>query len=150
MSGLLPYLGSKTHYFHENSFVFYWLLTYWVSRISFGPLTTCRSFCENSSYICIELLMVKCRMLETIQLEFVDTIIDASVVYFISDIDCMYFSNTIHHVNARKLYLHFCNFKGKPFYAPISFVHCFLQACSQVGCGGATHHPKSAKRSTFS
>ena len=73
----------------RNCFVLHWLLTYWVSRISFGSLATCRSLCENSSYICIELLMSKYRMLESIQLEFVDTIRDVSVVYIKSDIVCI-------------------------------------------------------------
>ena len=52
MPGLLPYLGSKTHYFLEKFLCFlYWFLKCSMTHISFSSLATCHSFCENRSHI---------------------------------------------------------------------------------------------------
>ena len=51
MPGLLPYLGSKTHYFLQKFLVFNWFLKCSMSHISFSSLATRRLFCENRSHM---------------------------------------------------------------------------------------------------
>ena len=53
MSGSLPILGPKTHYFLEKFLFFYWFLKCSMSHISFSSLATCRSFCGNRSHIMV-------------------------------------------------------------------------------------------------
>ena len=53
MPGLLPYLGSKTHYIHEKFLCFLLIFEMFsVCHISFSSLVTYCSFCENRSHFC--------------------------------------------------------------------------------------------------
>ena len=51
MPGLLPYLGSKTHYFLEKLVCFLLIFVMFNKPYSFSSLATCRSFCENRSHM---------------------------------------------------------------------------------------------------